>query len=411
MTDRAAPLRQLVSDDGILEDLKIEKLVAGGDGLGFAAGVPVFVPRSAPGDRLRVRIAELRRDYARAEIAEIVESGRDRIAPRCRHYQSCGGCDLQHLDYRAQVRAKVEACAETLKRLGRRDLPAKVRVVAGDPWHYRLRTTLHRSRADSELKATDVGYLAAGSHDVVAVGECPVLVPELENIVRLLPESLVEHPSRRIDLAAGDGGAVTSSPPGGNVDSGAITVAVGDFEYEFDARCFFQTHRGLLSDLVEAVVPARRGSETNREHESVVELYAGVGLFTLPLARGGSKVMAVEGDRIAGRYLRRNARRNKVDNVEVVSQAVETWISNLSSSEGEACGRIVVDPPRRGLPVEVRRAINRAAIPEMTYVSCHPATLARDLLAFSTYEIEEIIFLDLFPQTGHIETVVHARRS
>lgn len=398
------PDRNAIEKLASLETLELEiaKLVAGGDGLGFFEGIPVFVPRSASGDRLRVRLTERRRDYARGEIEELLVPGPGRVTPRCRHFDDCGGCDLQHLDYRVQVAGKVEAAAETLQRIGGIKLPENVRVVYGDPWAYRLRTTLHRDRAsDTEGgPPAQVGYHAARSDRLVPVEECPILAPKLEAVVHGLPESLAEIQGRRIDLAVGDEGRVTSAPAGNSGLGGAVEVQVGDYEYQFDARCFFQTHRGLLGDLVDVVIGGPTADETT---ESAVELFAGVGLFTLPLAARFRRVTAVDSDRIATRYLKANARRNGVGNVEVITQSVDTWIPKLP-----ACGRLVVDPPRSGLSPYARSVIRRTQIPHLTYVSCHPAALARDLAALKDRRLDEVVFLDLFPQTGHLEIVVQA---
>lgn len=385
-------------------ELEITKLVAGGDGLGFFDGIPIFVPRSAPGDRLRVRLTERRPDYARGEIEELLAPGPDRVEPRCRHFVDCGGCDLQHLGYEAQVRAKVEAAAETLVRIGGIRLPEdNIRVVRGDAWAYRLRTTLHRDPAEDEDSSATapVGYRAARSHDLVAVEECPILAPELEDVVHRLPESLAGQPGRRLDLAVGDAGRISHAPTGDTAPGGPVAVRVGELEYEFDARCFFQAHRGLLGELVEAVL----GEDPGDSSSKAVDLYAGVGLFTLPLAKRYDEVTAVERDRIATRYLKANARRNQLDGIEVVTQAVETWIRDLP-----ACDRLIVDPPRAGLSPYMRNVIQRRQIPWLTYVSCHPAALARDLAGLKQYSIQEVVFLDMFPQTGHLEMVVQGRR-
>jgi 23S rRNA (uracil1939-C5)-methyltransferase len=180
---------------------------------------------------------------------------------------------------------------------------------------------------------------------------------------------------------------------------GAVTTRVGEFEYSHDAGCFFQGHRGLLPRLVEAVL----GDPDAGGGELAVDLYAGVGLFTLPLARRFERVVAVEGDRLAARYGKINARRNRANNVAVVHRAVESWVRELP----EVCDRVVVDPPRTGLAPAVTAALTGRPPRAVTYVSCHPAALARDLVLLApTFEVREVILVDLFPQTGHIEAVV-----
>jgi len=390
-----APAADLALRDEI--EVNVEKLVAGGDGLARHHGLPVFVARAAPGDRLRVRVSQRKAGYARGEILEVLEAGEGRREPPCRHFADCGGCDLQHLRDDVQVEAKAAATVETIERLGKILVP-EPRIIAGDAWGYRMRTQLHSTR-EREGGGAEVGYYARGSHRIVPVEECPVLVPELEIAARRLPASLGSEPPARIDLAMGDGGALSVAPAAAGLPHGEVRVRVGEFDYGFDARCFFQGHRGLLPQLVEAVVGDHGGSEA-------IDLYAGVGLFALPLARHYDTVRSVEGDRVATRYARRNARRNGVSNLEVTHQAVESWLPALQSG----CDRVVVDPPRTGLSRSVVARVLGARPDRVTYVSCHPAALARDLALLSTgYEFESLALIDLFPQTGHMEAVAQLK--
>ncbi len=375
-------------------ELSIEKLVAGGDGLGRFEGVPILVPRSAPGDRLKVRIVERHPDYGRAEIVEVLVAGPGRRKPPCPHFDECGGCDLQHLEDGLQTRYKAEALLETLARLGGLTELPQIQVRVASPWRYRLRAQLHTELAGETLL---VGYHARGSHRLVPIVRCPILVPELEALLPTLAGTLGPEAPRRLDLAVGDQGTVSAAPVVEGLPHGELTIEVAGTSYAFDARCFFQTHRGLLEALVEEVVGEWSGG-------LAVDLYAGVGLFSLPLARRYGRVVAVEGDRVATRYARTNARRNRLPGIEVVGQSVEGWIEGLPP----AVDRVVLDPPRAGLPGPVKRVLLDVMPPRLTLVSCHPATLARDLRTLCRrYRVERVTALDLFPQTGHLETVVH----
>lgn len=373
-------------------ELVIERLVAGGDGLGRFEGIPIFVPRSAPGDRLRVRLVERRPDYGRAEIEEILEPGPGRRRPPCPYFSRCGGCDLQHLEDDLQVRLKVAALEETLERLGGLEERPPTEVVAGEAWGYRLRAQLHvESRADGAR----VGYFERGSRRLVAVDRCPILVPELDDLLATLPARLPAEPPSRLDVACGGGDAVTAAPAVGDLPRGEVTLAIGEFNLGFDARCFFQAHRELLPELVARAVGPWEGEEA-------VDLYCGVGLFSLPLARRYRRVTGVDVDRLAVRFARRNARRNRMRGVEVVAHAVEGWVDRLP----EGVDRVLVDPPRTGLARRVRRALLARRPRRVTYVSCHPATLARDLRELTeAYRLESVTALDMFPQSGHLEVV------
>ncbi len=373
-------------------EVEVEKLVAGGDGLARFEGIPLFIPRSAPGDRLRVRLVDRRPDYGRAEIVEILQAGPGRREPPCPFFGSCGGCDLQHLEDDIQAELKAAAVEETLRRIGGLSDEIPIRTVAGQPWGYRIRTQLHTASREGAMV---IGYHSRRSSEVVAVDSCPVLVPELEGLLRPVTAYLSEEGPRRLDLLAGEDEALSSAPVVPGLPHGEVKLQVGDLDYWLDARCFFQAHRQLLPTLVEAAVGSWSGEEA-------FDLYAGVGFFSLPLARHYQRVTAVEGDRVAARFARRNAREHRFKQLEVVSRAVEGWIGELP----EKAERVIVDPPRSGLSRPVRAALHSRPPLRLTYVSCHAGTLARDLRELGTlYAIEELVLLDLFPQTGHMEVV------
>ena len=244
-----------------------------------------------------------------------------------------------------------------------------------------------------------MGYFARGSHELVAIGECPILLPELEAHVVSLPASLPVDAPRRLDLAAGDDG-LTCSPLVDGQPHGPVRRRVGDLTLSFDSSCFFQAHAGLLRDLAEAVCGPWGG-------ERAFDLYAGIGLFSLMLAKRYESVTAIEGDRSSARFARNNARNNRLPNVEVVGQSLETWMGVFP----DGLDRVVVNPPRAGLSNRVRTVLRLKPPVRLTYLSCHPATLARDLqLLADRYQVEELTFFDLFPQTGHLETLVQLRR-
>jgi 23S rRNA (uracil1939-C5)-methyltransferase len=379
-------------------ELFVEKLIAGGEGFARYDGVPIFVPRSVPGDRLRARLVERRPDYGRAEIVEVLSPGPGRRPDPVPELAHWGGCDLQHIADGLQSRLKADAVKETLERMGRVDLsvlPAGVELITGDPWHYRLRTQLHTGVVDGLPR---VGYHARGTNELIPVYRCPLLVPELESLLPTLALRLGDPPPRRLDLAAGDDG-ISAAPLVPDLPHGEVSVTVDGLSYAYDARCFFQGHRGLLPRLVERAVGPWTGG-------LAYDLYCGVGLFALALARRYTQVVGVEGERIAARYVRTNARRNQLTNVEIEAQALESWIEKLPAAPARIA-RVIVDPPRAGLSPAIRRILVDRRPERLTYVSCHPAALARDLRQLAeTYIVESVTLIDMFPQTGHMETVV-----
>lgn len=377
-------------------DVEIDRLVSGGDGIARYDGLPIFVPRSAPGDRLRVKIVARKSGYARGEIQQVLTPGPTRREAPCPYFGSCGGCDLQHIEDQSQAGFKADAALETLRRLGHLDLHAvKTKVISGESWSYRLKTQVRTAR---QAEGVALGYFARGTQNVVVVESCPVLVPALERVLRK-PFPLDGKVPLRIDLAAGDDDAITSSPTAPGWPRGPVRLQIGEFSFEYDARCFFQTHSQLLAALTDAVVGEWTGA-------TACDLYAGVGFFSLPLARHYDQVEAVEGDGVAVRFARNNGRRNRTKNFQIKHLAVETWVKNLPVG----LDRILVDPPRGGLARIVRKALISRPATRLTYVACDAATLARDLKELAgVYALESIVFLDMFPQTGHLETVVQLR--
>lgn len=395
MKDRREMALALAALDEV--EVVVEKIVAGGDGLARHEGIPLFIARAAPGDRARVRVVERRPDYGRAEIVELLSPGPGRREAPCPYFADCGGCQLQHLEDALQVRYKAEALVETLSRVGNVSAPPSLEVAAAEAWGYRLRTQLHTGL--DARGAPQVGYFARHSHTLVPVRACPILVPELEALLPELPDRLGGDAPARIDLLAGDDGALSAAPLAGDLPHGEVSLTVGDLTYRLDARCFFQAHRTLVSRLVTSAVGTWDG-------ETAIDLYAGVGLFSLPLARHYRKVVAVEGDRVAARYARANAKRYRMAHVEVIPQAVESWVSALPAAD-----RVIVDPPRGGLAAPVRRALLARLPDRISYVSCHAATLARDLRELLTqYHLESLTLFDLFPQSGHLESVAQLVR-
>jgi 23S rRNA (uracil1939-C5)-methyltransferase len=340
----------------------------------------VFVPLAAPGDVLTIRVTEVGRGFARGTIAEILKPGLSRRDPRCRHFGICGGCQLQHVAYEEQLRAKASFVSESLQRLGRIDWTADIPVRSAAEYGY-------RTRAELQARRGHVGWFRTATHEIVDVEECPILVPEAE---ALLAGLRAAPPKREVHLAAGDDGAVAA-------ERGAtIRQRIAGFDYEFAVDSFFQGNRLLVDALVEEAVGDSAG-------DTAVDLYAGAGLFSLPLARKFRQVVAVESWRAAAKHGDANAARNGVGNVRFAAEPVEEWLSRAAARPD----LVLLDPPRTGAGHVVVEAIARLAPPAVTYVSCDPATLARDLRLFAAlgYSLKSVVALDMFPQTFHVETV------
>ncbi|MDE2923459.1 MAG: class I SAM-dependent RNA methyltransferase [Acidobacteriota bacterium] len=394
-------------------ELTIEKLVLGGDGLARWRGMPVFVPRAAPGDVVEARITERRPSYARAEVEEIKTPGPLRREAPCPFYERCGGCQLQHIEDAEQLGLKVAAAMETLRRLGGID-PAQLAAcrfeepVVERMWGYRLRAQVHVDARPEE--SVGVGFRRRRSHELVFVDRCPVLAPALENELRGLSALLGDPaaasktlPSRLSLATAGlePDSPVVAAPPVDGLPGGELEIDLLGKRLSYDARCFFQAHGGLLESLLLSAVGPFEG-------DTAVELFAGVGFFTTGLADRYRSVTAVEGESVAARYARNNLRRNGLRHCRVDRSAIDSWVDRRRGGPGLEPGldRVLVDPPRGGLSRKVRSALLGAAPRRLTYVSCDPATLARDLGDLTRdFDLESISFFDVFPQTAHLETV------
>lgn len=347
------------------------------------------MPCAAPGDLASVRIRRIGRRVCEGEIETLLEASPDRREPHCPVFGACGGCQLQHLARPAQLEAKVESVRDCLRRIGGIPWSGAIPIETGEEFGWRSRTELHVDRGTARI-----GYFRPRSRDVVPIDDCPILVPELREEVRRLAAS---PGSSRIALAAGDDGEVAR---GGEL----ARQRVLGVDYAFRADSFWQGNRALLEGLVRCAVGEDRG-------RTAVDLYAGAGLFALQLARRFETVHAVESDAASAAMLVENARANGQANVRAVGQDVEGWLARVEAPRRPDL--VLLDPPRTGAGPAVIAGIARLEPGRITYVSCDPATLARDLRGFveRRFDIESIVALDLFPQSYHVEVVARLART
>ena len=393
-------------------EVTIERILPGGLGLAHADGRTLMVALTAPGDRVRVRIDREKGNVSFASIDEVLEAAPVRVEPPCPYFGRCGGCDFQQLSYEAQLAAKVEIIRDCLHRIGRiEDVPDIQITPASNPWHYRTRAQWHYDSIRRRL-----GYFESGSRRVCDVAECAVLAPGLQQMLTNLREQMQNGslPDDARDFRAVAGDDSVSLSPAGNPAMAAqlATRTISGEEYQFSAESFFQANFDLLPQLIGAAIGQAQG-------ETAVELYCGVGLFTIPLARAFAHVAAVEGDAAATRFARANLANARLDNAEVVNQDVGCWLENgidtkapLPLGSAAALQKIdflLLDPPRTGAESRVIAAILDLKPKQISYVSCDPATLARDLrkLIACGYALDSVAAFDMFPQTHHVETVVH----
>lgn len=425
--------------------LTIEKLIYGGNGLARTPpdangrSMAVFIPFVLPGEHVEADIRQEKPAFARGTMTRLIEPAANRIQAACPHFGQCGGCHYQHIDYERQLEFKAGILRESLQRIAKINLGTHLQIHPSPQWNYRNRTRL-RMQTGGEFA---LGYYRLGSHQFLPIARCPISSPLIsQSIERLLEGCGAGCPSEieEIELFANSSDTTVlawaycrpqSDPaalrawaeriqqelpslsgmtffrsrkedddapelrPITHTGETGLTYHVASDRYHVDAGAFFQVNRHLLEDLVQTVTAGPGGA-------SALDLYAGVGLFSLPLARVFHHIFAVEASQLSLAGLRKNVPAN----VKAVRARTEDHLRSRATRQRPDL--IVVDPPRAGLGTAVTRGLIDLAAPRLRYVSCDPATLARDLapLLASGYRIEEAHLFDLFPQTFHIESVM-----
>ena len=375
-----------------IAEITIEALAAGGDGVGReAGGRVVFVPFTAPGDRVEVLLEPGGKRFARGRVRTLSVPGPARTDPLCAVFGSCGGCSWQHLAYDTQLEARRDILRDTLERIGGLRVPAKIPFTpCPTPYAYRSRTRVVVSKGR-------VGYRRRHSSAVCATARCPILVPALDGAL----EALAARPpgeDGEWELAAGEDGEVRVTKLGlPSVGGPRLAVAAGGDRIERSPLVFAQSNALLLDALVAAV---QRAAGTGAR---ALELFAGAGFFTLGLARRFARVVAVEGNEAAAADLVYNLAVAGLSNVEVRAEPVERALAAAGAEQDV----IVLDPPRSGLPRGLAPRIAALDARRIVYLSCDPATLARDLSEMTRegYALTHIEGFDLFPQTPHLEAL------
>lgn len=434
--------------------LTIEKLIYGGDGLARTApdaqgrSKAVFVPFVLGGEQVEAHFVEEKPGFARARTEKLVKPSPERIKPHCPYFLRCGGCHYQHTGYEQQLAIKQAILTETIQRIAKINLRTTPHVHSAAPWNYRNRTRM-KVRGGQRFA---LGYYRFNSHELLPVEECPISSPLINRAIaafwKLGKQGAVPQQIEEIEFFAGhddrhlqvefnlDDHAVNGVAAkvvtfaealrhevpevigvsifrreGANLRHETVTqeqhdklgaermtYQVGECKFQVSAGSFFQTNRHLTLDMMNLVTHDRTG-------DHALDLYAGVGLFTLPMSQNFVDVAAVE----AAPYSYHDLRRNSPSNVTAYHATTENFLNG--AKDIERFDYVVVDPPRGGMGESVARQLAELESPRITYVSCDPATLARDLrvLLAAGYIIEDTHLLDLFPQTFHIESVVELK--
>jgi 23S rRNA (uracil1939-C5)-methyltransferase len=364
--------------------LTIEKLIYGGSGLARTADGVVFVPRTAPGDIIEAKIVSKKKDYSIARVTEILEPSPDRQEPVC----VAGCCQWQHIRYDRQVDHKEAIIRESLGRLGHVPWSGSIHRITGPDRNYRLRATFH-------IVDGRFGFMQEKSNVVIPITECASLVPELNEFIR------VANPDGAREVHAVSAPAVAASfvfDNGTIRREGQATIHVGDVHYRISPEMFFQANRFLLSPFTNEVI-----EQAGASPKHVLELYSGVGFFSIPLSQIATEVIGIEANPDSVRQAGENARLNERWNLKIFEGQVDATLRNTNVKPDV----VVLDPPRAGCGVAAAERVAELRPPRIVYVSCNPTTFAREAAVFLSlgYDLRRITLVDQFPNTYHIEMV------
>lgn len=395
-------------------------------------GKVIFIRDVLPGETAEVRIVEEKKDYCVAVAETLLSTSPDRIVPRCRFFGSCGGCHYQYASYARQLELKETILADSFSRIARVEAALSPSLASPLHWGY-------RRRAQFKVSPEGIGFFREGSRDLVPVDHCPLMTDGINSVLADMQQLFSEmrplfDAVSEIHLTEGDstialirtkhysadrmpaeqlciellslglkGVTLLSGPgtPARQFGADGASLALGGLSYGVSADTFFQANWGLNEELVAHI----SDSLGPLDGLTVLDLYAGAGNFSLPLASSAAGIIAVEEDRRAVGKCRENARLNNIGNCRCINTSAE------SLSLDTTVDIVILDPPRPGLTGKVLRFILDHAPERVVYVSCNPATMARDIRSLlRLYEIESLKAVDFFPQTYHIEAVAFLRK-
>lgn len=361
-------------------ELLIESLTNSGDGLGRLDERVVFVPHTMPGDKVKIKITQRKKTYALAEVVELIEPSPDRIEPQCAYFAQCGGCDWQHVPYELQLTAKVEQLKDTLKRIGGLgEISIHPIVSSAEPYGY-------RNRIQGEIRQSAFHYKRKRSDQRIAISRCEIAEKPINE---WLESEMDDTPTGRVEIAL--------------VDDKVVVLPIND--NNSTELGFRQVNSHVSNILTEKLLSIIEKSAC----KTVVDLYCGRGTWTNLIAANhpDKEIVGVDSSPDNIKTAKEAARTKKLNNVQFQQSTVEKTIRSLPVSSS-VC---IVDPPRAGLDSKVCESLISSRPEELIYISCHPATLARDLKQFKEagYTISNLVPLDMFPQTAHLETLVQMR--
>lgn len=365
--------------------LTIHDIAFGGEGVGRIDDFVVFVPFVITGETVEAEVTEVKKNFARARLLRVETPSPDRVEARCRYFTRCGGCQYQHLAYPRQLEVKQKQIADLFERVGKipRSVVAPV-LPCPSPYGYRNRIMI-RSQWNGPAKKLEIGFIQADNKFVQDIEHCEIAEPALNEQITQVR---------------------ATPPPRGGIK---VVLRVAPEDWVVPQDSFFQNNFFLLPKLVETV----REFLTAGKSRHLIDLYCGVGFFGIETAGAVESFVGVEYDQMAIKAARQNAATRGITNGEFIAAKVEEALPGLLEKFSADQTAVILDPPRKGCWPEALELLRQTRPAQVIYVSCHPATMARDLNILcqdGVFELVRVQPLDMFPQTQHVECVADLRR-
>jgi len=371
--------------------IKIDSVAFGGDGVGRVDNFVVFVPFAAPGDKLEIEIIQRKKKFARGRILKIIEPSGERVTPICRYYERCGGCCYQHINYETQLAIKRKQVADAFEKIGGIAAPPVCEPIPSPrSYHYRGKAKMHAV----EFK---LGFMDVSGAKVVNIERCEIVVETINGKISALRKDKVSLPGRAGEYAIWSGQAAAAG------ENELIIREVRGKTFFVPREGFFQANLYLTEKLVEEVCRLTAA----RKVETLIDAYCGSGLFSVFLSPYAENIFGIDYDAASVACGRMNAEKAGVKNVNFYAGDVEDILSREFSPRKNKPDMVLLDPPRIGCSVSVLRLLARLLPRRIIYISCNPATQARDVrfLLGQGYRLISLVPLDMFPQTQHIEVI------
>ena len=380
-------------------EIKIEKSAFGGDGIGYEDGKTCFVEGALPGEVVIAKVLQDKKNFIKAKIVKVVEASPFRLSPPCPYYETCGGCQYQHVTYEEELRIKESQVREMMQRaLGAAEQVFKPIRYSGRDYGYRNSVTLHRTQKDNS-KPQSLGFVGRDNETVVPIKNCLLVDPRFSQVFQL--KFRLKTGLDKIAFKLSDKGQVVTDR-----EEVFVRMKLGGEEFLASSKGFFQNNLPVTELLAQKVCEWVERVKP----QSFFDLYSGVGTFSFLSAKGVPKIICVEESTAALQALRMNASEKGSKQIQIIQGRAEKTFPHIFSQENNAGTMVCLDPPRQGIEKELAEFFSKSeGIESIAYVSCDPATLTRDLkiiLNEGRYQIEEVIPFDMFPRTKHVETAV-----